>query len=71
MANIKETAKFKAGCFDDNNAFVYSTTTHIKYIYQSSNTNGVLLTLDDPVYLSFFKNNHVFFINRDGDMEVK
>jgi len=68
---LKETAKFKAGAFDDNNAFVYSTTSHIKYIYQSSNTNGVFISMEDPVYLSYFKNGHVFYLNREGEMEVK
>ena len=71
LANIKETSKFKAGSFDDNNAFVYSTSSHLKYIYQTSNTVGVFASMDDPVYLSYLKNSHVYFLNREGEMEVK
>jgi len=71
LASIKETSKFKSGCFDDNNAFIYSTASHVKYLYTSSNTNGVLLSLDDPVYMAYFKNSHLFWINREGEVETK
>ena len=37
----------------------------------SANTNGVLVTLDDPVYVASFKNNTLFYVNRDGEMEIK
>ena len=29
----KENSKIKSGCFEENNAFIYSTTTHIKYMF--------------------------------------
>lgn len=68
---MKETSKFKAGAFDDNNVFVYSTSSHIKYLYISSNTNGVFMSIDDPMYLSYYKNAKVYMITREGDMVVK
>jgi hypothetical protein len=29
----KEIAKIKSGCFDETKAFIYSTSTHIKYLF--------------------------------------
>jgi len=31
----KESSKIKCGCFDENNTFIYSTSTHLKYIFAS------------------------------------
>lgn len=71
QASIKELSKFKSGTFDENGAFVYSTSSHVKYIYQSSNTHGILCSIDNPVYLAYFKNRHVFYITRDGKVEMQ
>ena len=67
----KESAKIKTGCFDgDNNAFIYSTSTHIKYMFcgepgsSTKPTSGTFKSLDEPVYVSFFMKNLVFAFNR-------
>lgn len=31
----KESSKVKAGCFDENDTFIYSTSTHLKYMFAS------------------------------------
>lgn len=49
----KEASKVKTGCFDENNAFIYSTTTHLKYIFLDGKTTGTFKSLDEPVYVSF------------------
>ena len=42
----KETSKIKAGCFDDLNSFVYSTSTHIKYMFLEGKTTGTFKSID-------------------------
>lgn len=49
----KENAKIKTGCFDEGNAFVYSTSTHIKYMFCEGKTTGTFKSIDEPVYVSF------------------
>jgi coatomer subunit alpha len=53
----KETSKIKSGCFDDQNSFVYSTSTHIKYIFLEGKTSGTFKSIDEPVYVTFFLRN--------------
>ena len=68
----KESAKVKAGCFDEaaDNAFVYSTSTHLKYMFSSDGkTIGTFKSIDEPVYVSFFMKNQVYAIDRAGEMQ--
>jgi coatomer protein complex subunit alpha (xenin) len=53
----KEASKIKAGCFDETNAFVYSTSTHIKYVFLEGKTVGTFKSIDEPVYVAFFMKN--------------
>jgi len=58
VSQQKENSKIKTGCFDgDNNAFIYSTSTHIKYMFcgepGSKTTSGTFKSIDEPVYVSF------------------
>ncbi len=43
----------KTGCFDENLAFVYSTSTHIKYMFCEGKTTGTFKSIDEPLYASF------------------
>jgi coatomer protein complex subunit alpha (xenin) len=49
----KETSKVKTGCFDENHAFIYSTSTHIKYIFCEGKTTGTFKSIEEPVYVTF------------------
>ena len=49
----KESSKIKSGCFDELNSFVYSTSTHIKYMFLEGKTTGTFKSIDEPVYVSF------------------
>lgn len=69
----KESAKVKAGCFDEaaDNAFVYSTSTHLKYMFSSDGkTMGTFKSIDEPVYVSFFMKDQVYAIDRAGEMQA-
>lgn len=49
----KENSKIKTGCFDENQAFIYSTSTHLKYMFCDGKTVGTFKSIDEPVYVSF------------------
>lgn len=56
----KENSKIKTGCFDgDNNAFIYSTSTHVKYMFSGEPgspvkpPSGTFKSIDEPVYVAF------------------
>jgi len=49
----KESSKIKSGCFDEQNSFVYSTSTHIKYMFLEEKTAGTFKSIDEPVYVAF------------------
>ena len=49
----KESSKIKSGCFDEQNSFVYSTSTHIKYMFLEGKTTGTFKSIDEPVYVAF------------------
>lgn len=53
----KETSKIKSGVFDELNSFVYSTATHIKFMFLEGKTSGTFRSLEQPVYLTFFLRN--------------
>ena len=61
----KESSKVKSGCFDENDSFIYSTSTHIKYMFASEcKTTGTFKSIEQPVYVSFFMKNQVYSFTR-------
>ena len=77
ICTMKEATKIKSGCFDNENGFIYSTSSHIKYLLVSekantstgqdtNNNSGIFKSTDNPVYICGFVNNSVFYINREG-----
>jgi Coatomer WD associated region len=42
----KETSKIKSGVFDELNSFVYSTATHIKFMFLEGKTSGTFRSLE-------------------------
>jgi len=56
LINIsKENSKIKTGSFDESNAFIYSTSTHLKYIFCEGKTVGTFKSIEEPVYVSFVR----------------
>ncbi|CAG8582649.1 3224_t:CDS:10 [Ambispora gerdemannii] len=62
---IHETIRIKSGAWDDAGIFIYSTLNHIKYAL-SQGDNGIIRTLDQPVYLTKVKGKSVHCLDRDG-----
>ncbi|KIY66676.1 Coatomer, alpha subunit [Cylindrobasidium torrendii FP15055 ss-10] len=62
---IHETIRIKSGAWDDAGVFIYSTLNHVKYcLYQGD--NGVICTLDNPVYLTRVKGKTVYCLDRSA-----
>lgn len=57
----KESSKIKAGCFDEQNSFVYSTSTHIKYMFLEGKTTGTFKSVEEPVYVAFVSSTALSF----------
>lgn len=66
----KESSKIKSGCFDEMNSFVYSTSTHIKYMFLEGKTTGTFKSIEEPVYVAFFMKNTFFALTRQGEMQI-
>ncbi|KAG8884766.1 hypothetical protein FRB97_003287 [Tulasnella sp. 331] len=60
---IHETIRIKSGAWDDSGVFVYSTLNHIKYAL-SQGDNGIIRTLDQPVYLTRVKGKTIYCLDR-------
>ena len=66
----KESAKIKSGVFDEHNSFIYSTSTHLKYMFPSEcKTIGTFKSIPQPVYVAFFMRNQVHVLTRQGELE--
>lgn len=43
---LKEASKVKSGCFDENNTFIYSTGSHLKYVFSTAcKTSGTFKSI--------------------------
>lgn len=49
---------------------MYSTSTHVKYMFLDSKTSGTFRSIDQPVYVAFYRNNQIFAVTRQGEMEI-
>ncbi|GAA5941494.1 hypothetical protein JCM10213_006105 [Rhodosporidiobolus nylandii] len=66
---IHETIRIKSGAWDDAGVFLYSTLNHIKYALPNGD-NGIIKTLDQPVYLTRVKGKAVHVLTRDARAET-
>ncbi|EJD51205.1 coatomer subunit alpha-2 [Auricularia subglabra TFB-10046 SS5] len=62
---IHETIRIKSGAWDDTGVFVYSTLNHIKYALPNGD-NGIVRTLDQPVYLTRVKGKTIHCLDRSA-----
>ncbi|KAK4702638.1 coatomer subunit alpha, partial [Phenoliferia sp. Uapishka_3] len=64
-AMVHETIRIKSGAWDDSGIFIYSTLNHIKYALPQGD-NGIIKTLDQPVYLTRVKGKVVHCLDRNA-----
>ncbi|KAF8399255.1 hypothetical protein HHK36_015120 [Tetracentron sinense] len=65
QCTIHETIHVKSGGWDDNGVFIYTTLNHIKYCLPNGD-NGIIRTLDVPLYITKVSHNIIYCLDRDG-----
>ena len=62
---IHETIRIKSAAWDESGVLLYSTLNHIKYALPQGD-NGIIKTLEQPVYLTRIKGKTVSCLDRSG-----
>ncbi|GAV70196.1 WD40 domain-containing protein/Coatomer_WDAD domain-containing protein/COPI_C domain-containing protein [Cephalotus follicularis] len=65
QCTLHETIRVKSGAWDGNGVFIYTTLNHVKYCLPNGD-NGIIRTLDVPVYITKVSGNTVYCLDRDG-----
>lgn len=65
LALIHETIRIKSAAWDDSGVLIYTTLNHIKYSLPQGD-NGIIRTLDQPLYLAKVRGSMVFCLDREG-----
>ncbi|KAI9246190.1 coatomer protein alpha subunit [Sporodiniella umbellata] len=65
---IHETIRIKSATWDESKVLIYCTLNHIKYALTQGD-NGIVRTLDQPVYLTRMKGKKLYALNRDGKVQ--
>ncbi|KAJ1515107.1 hypothetical protein HMI54_012895 [Coelomomyces lativittatus] len=66
LCTLHETIRIKSACFD-RDVLVYTTLNHIKFSL-SNGDNGILCTLENPVYLVQVNKDDVIALTRDTSL---
>ena len=61
---VTEAVRVKSGQFDENNIFVYTTSNHINYCLDTGD-HGMIMTLDNPMYVSKVHRSTMYCLDRD------
>eukprot|EP01114_Cavostelium_apophysatum_P006979 TRINITY_DN1860_c0_g1_i1.p1 TRINITY_DN1860_c0_g1~~TRINITY_DN1860_c0_g1_i1.p1 ORF type:complete len:1253 (-),score=421.85 TRINITY_DN1860_c0_g1_i1:62-3820(-) len=69
QATVHETIRIKSGAWDENGIFIYSTLNHIKYCLPNGD-NGIIRTLDTPLYITAVRGSKVFCLDRECKIRV-
>ncbi|KAI9338024.1 coatomer protein alpha subunit [Pilaira anomala] len=64
-SQIHETIRIKSATWDDSGVLIYCTLNHIKYALPQGD-NGIVRTLDQPIYLTRIKGKKIYALDRDG-----
>jgi coatomer protein complex subunit alpha (xenin) len=65
QCTITETVRVKSGAWDSNGVFVYTTLNHIKYCLPNGD-NGIIRTLDVPVYVTKLRGKNLYCLDREA-----
>ena len=63
ISTLHETIRIKSACWDDAGVLLYSTLNHIKFSLMNGD-NGIVRTLEHPVYLVRVKGHTVYCLDR-------
>lgn len=66
LATIHETIRVKSAAWDDSGVLLYTTLNHLKYCLPNGD-NGIVSTLEQPIYLTRVRGPAVCYIDREGN----
>lgn len=66
---ILENTRVKSGNWDDHGVFIYTTMNHIKYAFTNGD-NGIIRTLNLPIYITKIKGDQVICLDRECKTRV-
>jgi len=66
---IHETIRIKSGAWNENKVFIYTTLNHMKYCLPNGD-NGIIRTLDIPLYLCAVRGNRMYGIDREAKIRI-
>lgn len=64
IVSVQEVNKIKSGYWYDDDAFVYSTRTHVKYVLRNGDS-GTIRSFPRPIYIAAIAGNKLVYIDRD------
>uniref|UniRef100_A0A1I8HK72 Coatomer subunit alpha n=1 Tax=Macrostomum lignano TaxID=282301 RepID=A0A1I8HK72_9PLAT len=64
LCTVQESVRIKSAAWDDSGVLLYTTANHIKYLLTSGD-NGIIRTLDVPIYLTRVKGTSVYCLDRE------
>jgi coatomer protein complex subunit alpha (xenin) len=65
LCSVSESTRIKSGQWDRTGVFIYSTSTHIKYVLPNGD-QGVIRTIEQPLYITSVKGGVIYFIDREN-----
>ena len=65
VCTVHETIRVKSGAWHASGIFVYTTLNHIKFCLPNGD-NGIIKTLEHPIYLASVEKDCVVCLDRDG-----
>lgn len=69
LCTVTENVRLKSAAWDENKVLLYTTSNHIKYTLTNGD-NGIIRTLDLPVYLTAVKGGNVYCLDRECKTRV-
>nr|CCA26666.1 predicted protein putative [Albugo laibachii Nc14] len=70
LCTITESVRIKSGIWSESSEiFVYTTVNHIKYTL-SNGDNGIIRSLDVPVYLTHLEGSKLYCLDREAKMRT-
>ena len=68
LCMTSENTRIKSGAWDKCGVFVYSTSTHLKYLLPNGDS-GIIRTLPGPIYITAVRKSTVYYIGRDQNVD--
>lgn len=69
LCSLTETSRVKSAAWEDSGVLIYTTSNHIKYALTNGD-NGIIRTLDLPVYITRVQGNSVYCLDREPSPRV-